>query len=313
MNQKQENKLTRAENVDEVLDFYSGIVASIPALAAAHAALKNDVVLINNKESEKTNILTGKAADKYSARNILRTETLAIGGAIYALGKDTSNNTLIETGDFTESKMTRMRDTALTIFCESVRDIANGVIAQLLPYGIDAARMTAFDGMITAYSDALSAREGAQSVKSGMTGTVETLFDTMDERVETIGKLAHVKQASEPEFFSALESAMVIRNLGESSGVYAGTTPPTETELVFSSTTMNPLTKFKIKNRGTGQLTFFISADGIPAGGSVILTAGEEVIKFAQDLGVVGTTRFWVKNNDATAEGNWRVKRYIGT
>jgi hypothetical protein len=164
---------------------------------------------------------------------------------------------------------------------------------------------------ITNYDNALGAREGAQSIKTGMTSSLGEFVKVMDEICEDIGTLSLVTKSTQPEFYAALQSALVIRNLGESSGVLAGQLAGGETKNLFKNVT--PTTKFKLSNRGATILQYFLNINGGPGTGGVQVNPGEEVIKFGNELGNADATYLNVTNVNPSENGNYRVKRYVNT
>jgi len=312
MNQTQENHLTRAENTDEVMDENAGIVAGVPQLLAKQTDLKNSITAVKQKDQQKGGVLSGKAQDKYDAETLMIDKALEVAAGLFTLGKDTGNNELKDTGDITKSKLTAMRDTQLIPFITNIYDKANANAAALVPYGITAIMITEFLTRITNYDNALGAREGAQSTKTGMTSSLGEFVKSMDEICEDIGTLSLVTKSGFPEFYVSLQSALVIRNLGESSGVLAGELAESETKNLFK-TGITGTTKFKLSNRGATILQYFLNTNGGPGTGGIELNPGEEVIKLASELGNPGATYLNVTNLSATETGNYRVKRYVNT
>ena len=309
MNNKQENKFTRNENVQEVMEDNSAIVGTVPKLQEE----TNELIVLNTaikaKDSERLGVTTGKTLNKADARNELTDIAMAACGSLFALGKNTNRNELIELGKTSRTVFDKMRDTQVLTFCGNINNVVITNSADLGDYGFGAAKQAEFPVKLTAYNDALSEKEGAFSSHKGMTSSLEELFESADDKIEIIMKLSEVLRADQPEFLSTLEAANVIRNLGEESGVYVGVLRESETDNIISNG-IEMTTRFKITNRGVNELQVFMSGDEAPGEGGVILTGGQELMVTGADLGPAGSTHLNITNKSDTTEGKYRIKKY---
>ncbi|MEZ4691322.1 MAG: hypothetical protein R3A12_14635 [Ignavibacteria bacterium] len=141
-------------------------------------------------------------------------EALAVSGAIYAYAKKSGNITLMESMNFTRTKLGRFRDTGLVIELNSIKEKAIEYSEPISRYGITGEKITQFDDNITAYDNALSAKAAGGPTRSGASKSLVTLFNDAGSILDSIDKLMENYLVTETGFYEGYKAARVIKDLG---------------------------------------------------------------------------------------------------
>jgi hypothetical protein len=307
MTKRQENKKTMYQNVDTLLDTNAAKIAGIVALVTKAATLKTKISGITAKDQERSQALSGKAQDKYDAEEKLIAQTLFVSGGLYSYGVDHNDNNAKETGKISESELYKIRDTEVIVKANAVHDVANGLIASLDDYGIDAAVLLKLKNDITDFNNKLGARESATAERGGAIDSLKTLFKETDDLLKTMDVLVDQLKNTEPQFVYEYYLARVIRNLGEIQNTWTGTAAGNTVKNIMNNAG-NYAQIWELTNTGSVDLQIGRGTDSNDMGTPVTVTAGQTIMKTGLELGSTGNSYLNVKNANPT-EGSYKVIR----
>jgi hypothetical protein len=123
-------------NVDAVFADHTTIVDAVPALKAQVLAFHNSYVLLDPLMEQLQLDTKGYAKAKLKARLNLSAIGASICGAIRSYAEDQGDPILITKAKYSPTALKEMRDLVLQQTGQAIYDMANGLAAALLPYGI---------------------------------------------------------------------------------------------------------------------------------------------------------------------------------
>lgn len=99
--------------------------------------------------------------------------------------------------------------------CQGIHDVANSLVANLAPYGVVPAELTAHQTVIDAYVTAVSAPRTAAIMRKGATSEL-TVMATKSMRILTnrMDKMMREFQTSDPVFYQEYFDARIIVDAG---------------------------------------------------------------------------------------------------
>jgi hypothetical protein len=112
---------------------------------------------------------TGLASDKGQLRKAMATATAEVASATNAYAKKAKNNHLAAKTRVTMSDILSGRDTMAADTARNVHAAATGALANLGPYGVTAAKLTALKAAIDAYAASISKPRDAMATASAAT------------------------------------------------------------------------------------------------------------------------------------------------
>ena len=220
-----ENKLSMYGAVIHLLEDNTTKTSTITAIAPALLNFKTLAGEIEAKDTEQDEAATGKTANKRQAKTALINACVRFAANIKALGRNTGNNVLIESGDKKRTFFVTQRDTDLKSQANILLTAANDNAAALIGYGISAGDITDFGDLITAYEPTLGARESSRGVQVAAGKEVVTLFKQADVVLkDVLDGLMENFATSDTQFYNEYKSAREIIDLGGGGG--GGKTPP---------------------------------------------------------------------------------------
>jgi hypothetical protein len=224
MKTKQLNKLTMYLAVEGICDANNTVWQSLVAYASAYADFKNHISNIQTYAQTQTQDITGIAQDKAAARGAMCSVALPIAKAVHAYAVKTGNNTLAKSVDFSMSDLMVGRDVHSRDNCQNIYTFANANVANLVTYGVTAAKLTALTAAIATYNLLLSKPRDAQIVGKTITTNLQSEFDAADVSLTMMDDLS--TQIVNPTFASNYANARAIVDAAASHEVSTGPTPP---------------------------------------------------------------------------------------
>jgi len=171
MTGKEENKLSMYLAIKAVCDRNTSTWQTLQAFADAYADFGARVTNIQNLAQSQAVDSTGLAADKDQLRKAMATAAAEVAGATNAYAKKVKNNDLAAKTNVSVSTFMEGRDTLAATNALNILAIANTNLANLAPYGVTAAKLTALKAKTDAYSASISKPRNA--VASGSTATTQ--------------------------------------------------------------------------------------------------------------------------------------------
>lgn len=214
MNKIQKNKLSMFGRVDSYLIEKEPEYTSNQELKNFADELKTKYDEISNKEDERNNSTKGTSPAKSSAKDSVIESTVAIAGALFTFAKKNNDLVLMEKTNLTRSKLKVKRDVELSIILKSIKDLVQLNIASLAGYGIDAAKLAAFEQRINKFEQAKDELETSGSKKSGTIVSLSQLFIQADDIINSIDKLMEGFRETNLEFYSGYKTARTIKDIG---------------------------------------------------------------------------------------------------
>lgn len=226
MNDNQENRVSMFMAVKKVVDKFTAVWTPVAAFVASYGRFELIMDRILTELGIQETATTGVRTDKLAAQEAMIDQALIVAGAVYAFASDTENNTLREAVNYSYSDLRYVRDTISGERARVIHDQANGVVGSLADYGVDAALLLAFDGLIDAYVDVIAAPRVAITVRKGATSNLADDIKMAEKELkEKMDKLMPQFKAGSPDFYGQYFNARIIVNYkgGSSKGSVTGT------------------------------------------------------------------------------------------
>ena len=187
MNKRQENRLSMFYVVKSTLEENAAIWSGTPAIVTAKAEYDGNVKSLEDALELQLRDIRGHAVDKRNA----------------------------EAMNIVPSELRRYRDSVVAQRCQDVHDLANGVLASLADYGVDAAKLTAFQARINAYLTENTAPRLAITARKNATAVIEELVEeTLTMLNRRMDPLMQGFANTHPEFHRQYTDARIIVDLG---------------------------------------------------------------------------------------------------
>ena len=180
MTTKQQNKLNMYLAVKAVLDANNSIWQPLAAFADGYAGLNTQIGSIQTLEQSQNLDTSGIAQDKQASKVAMATAAIGIALAVRAYAVKTKNNTLAKEVDFNQSDLTGARDTDAVEDCQNIHDAATTNLAALAAYGVTAAKLTALQTAITAFSGLMGKPRQTIASSKTVTQQLSDAFDATD-------------------------------------------------------------------------------------------------------------------------------------
>lgn len=215
MNQYQENRLSMFYAVAQTLLENNAVWSGTPAIVTAAGDLNGNIARLENELEIQVRDIKGHAVDKSNAEEAMIAETLDVAGKVMAFAVANSNEALAEAMNISPSELRRYRDSIVAQRCQDVHDAANGVLASLAGYGVDAAKLLAFQALIDAYLAANTAPRLAITARKNATAAIELLVEeTLDLLHRRMDPLMQGYAITDASFYRLYTDARVIVDLG---------------------------------------------------------------------------------------------------
>jgi len=142
---------------------------TLQAFGDAYADFGTHVQNIQNIAQSQAADSTGLSADKQQLRATMADATVEVANAVYAYAKKARNNDLAAKVNVNRSDILGGRDTTAGDTARSVHASATANLANLGPYGVTAAKLTALKTAIDSYMGSIAGPRDARA--SGATAT----------------------------------------------------------------------------------------------------------------------------------------------
>lgn len=213
MDARMESKLSMYNAVLTHIEANPAITATVPAFATVATTLRTLYNNIVDAAQQEAQIIAGVSINKAETKINLCTEAASIAAAVYAWATSQSNYELKEQMNYSVSRLQQTKDELLVPVCNNIFSSANTNAAALAPYGITAARVTAFQTLIDEYVSVIPAPRNAASNRSAVRTTLINLFNEGDEIMKLqMDKLSVQFKNSNAAFYNAYKNNRVIIN-----------------------------------------------------------------------------------------------------
>lgn len=210
---KQENFLTMAHAVNEVLKKYSTKWANVPRFVQGATELNDlvDLTTIGNAKADSDN--TGATVDKFTAGRIAMKQGISLGkrASIYALDK--GNMDLHRRLRFNRSELEHGHDTEALAKMREVYDLLNGIVAELAPYAVLPADVQHYKKLVDEYDHMLTKpRQLITARKTLNTQVLPANLKNIQETLEVLDAFMHLFEKT--PFYGDYFNARKIVELG---------------------------------------------------------------------------------------------------
>jgi hypothetical protein len=308
MTDKQENKFSMFLSTEQVCADNTAIWTTVPAFGTAFGTFQTGIVGIQNLRVQQETDLKGIAEDKANKQTALISSALGIAKPIVAYANATNNPQLRQEVDYSESDLTRSRDTDVETICTLIHARANTNAAALVAYGVTAPMITDLGTAITDYHPTIAGPRSAIAVRKQQTAAIEQLIKETNEILTgQLDQLIVLFETSAPEFFNSYKNARIIVDLGGGQNTWSGTVGGGTIDNIMDAAG-NDETVWELTNEGTEELKFGRGVNSSDMGTPVTVAAGTTEMRTALELGASGNKFLNVQNQGVT-EGSYKVVR----
>jgi hypothetical protein len=157
----------------------------------------------------------GVTAQKGTAEDVLVQECLAVGGALYALGFDTGDATLMEAGTVNKYALYQQHGHLTLARARNIAEAAWAHTSQLADYGVGEDELAALNAAIAAYETLiLSPREAISERKQYTSILAKELAAADSVLVDKMDRIVARFKNTNPWFYNGYKSARAIKNGG---------------------------------------------------------------------------------------------------
>lgn len=227
MKAKQENKLSMYLAVQAVCDRNQSTWQVLQAFVDGYADFGGRVSNIQNLAQSQSVDPTGLSADKDQLRRAMAEAATEVAGGVYAYAKKVKNNDLAAQTNVSVTTFMDGRDTLAATRALNVHAAATANLANLAPYGVTAAKLTALKAKVDAYSASIT--KPREAVGSGSTATkqMDDEFHAADAVLEDqLDMLMPQFKAANPTFVADYQNARIIVDSGGGKAKAKTPTPP---------------------------------------------------------------------------------------
>lgn len=215
MTKRQENKLTMYEGLLTLLQANSAKGASITGYNDAVTQFSSLLAELMEKSVEVESVSVGKTAAKSDAGDALIGALLPVCSALYVYGRKQNSEEIRGRVSATEARLHTMRDTELASYGNSIVELATANAAGIGPMGITADKIADLKTKADAYTTAIGAKESSVADRKGARGTLDDLFNQIDELLnEEFDRYMELLRSSDTEFYNKYFAARVIKDMG---------------------------------------------------------------------------------------------------
>lgn len=289
MYSRNEAKLSMYNAVLTHIEANAAITATVPAFATVAATLRTTYDNIIDAAQQETLAITGITMDKTEARLALCNEATSIAAAIFAYASSIADNEMKEQVNYPASKLLGTKDELLIPVCNNILSIATANAAAIIPYGVSAARVTAFEDIIEDYQNLIPNPRNAVSSRSAVRTSLINLFKNADLIFKSqLDKLAVQFKTAEEDFYNTYRNNRIILDAATSNTQATGTITDSVTNQPIPNVTINVIDQLytatadaageytiKIPVPGTYNLTFIAGGYTTKIQNGVVVTLGQ--------------------------------------
>lgn len=215
MTPHQENKLVMYGSVIAFEKRFTGLLATIPALAAAFSDFAAAVGLIKSKSKQKEEAVAGKFESKEKAKAALVISLAAATGGLHAYARKNNLEEMKKlTYKVTRASLNKLNQTDFEQKVEILCGLLESNKDNLSNYGVDAAKVTAVRANMNAYLSAKEAHKGGGNEKSGANIAMDEAFAAADDILKgDIDRMMEIPREENPDMYNEYISSRVIKDL----------------------------------------------------------------------------------------------------
>lgn len=215
MNSQQEDKLTMYYTVKSTNERFQPTWITNAVYAATYNLWAAKFALIEQNRDAQTIETTGVTTDKKNKRALMSEKAAFIQNRIQSYANVVNNVELLESVNYSTTKMAMARDTDIVGICNTILSRASANAVALVPYGVTAAIITELQAAITAYSAMVAKPKTVKSQTKTATENLTKLFKEADELLtKRLDLDIELFKTSKPDFYSQYKTARIITPTG---------------------------------------------------------------------------------------------------
>lgn len=220
MTAPQENKLTMYYAVKSINERFQATWITNAVYAATYNLWAAKLVLIEQNRDAQTLETTGVTTDKNNKRALMVDKADFIQNCLQSYADVVNNVELLESVNYSPTKMRMARNTDIVGICNTILSRANANAAAIVAYGVTAAMITELQTAITAYSTALAKPITAKSQTKNATENLTKLFKEADKLLtKRLDLDIELFKVTKPDFYSQYKTSRIIIPKGAKSGL----------------------------------------------------------------------------------------------
>jgi len=215
MNNKQNNYLSSYLAVKVILERYTDVIASIPAMVKLVSAFNDNLQSINSFRQIQDGYSIGVALQKQKEKEDMLTIVLQLSAGVYVYALAAKNLTLQQQVKVSYAGLKKLSDTKLLNRCEIIYKTITGIdINELVDYGINAELVVKLRAEIDDFKGLLAAPRSAIVTRSTSTAKLKELFAATNMLLrEQLDKMMLLFKADHLAFYNEYMSARIIIDL----------------------------------------------------------------------------------------------------
>ena len=218
MNTFQEDHLSMYYSVEDVCQKHRAIWVANAVFSATHDEWAEIIPKIEQNRDLQTLETTGITTDKTSKRAIMTEKALFIQNRLQSYANVTGNSELLESVQYSESKLKKARDTNIVGICNTILGRAKEFAPSILTYGVDETAITDYETSIGAYVLTLASPKVVKSQTKTATENLTKLFkDAENKLTKRMDLDIELFKTSSPEFYSQFKTARIVVSTGNRS------------------------------------------------------------------------------------------------
>ena len=220
MNSRQNAKLNMAQRVLEVFKRYETVCNTKSPMVAAVATLKDDVENIRATQTERVGVnIPASSLEKKDAKTLMVELCMEAVSSLYIIGFENEHKELITLYGISEYSFYSKTNNAILALAKQILVLAKKYATELIPYGIDAAELTAIEKAIENYNSLIAKPMDTIGEKKQKTTNLVQLFAKLDSTLyDKIDKLMVLFKKPNPEFYDEYRTArnIIFKDEGKS-------------------------------------------------------------------------------------------------
>jgi hypothetical protein len=215
MTRIQERTLSMQLGVVSFLKKQAAITATIPQFAVNFTPFEATVNAIRDIEQEQ---LVADSKSNTKSKSDLRMQCVVqlrmVIDALGAYAVGANDNSLLQKTNVTDTHLKSSADTTFASQCDLFYNLAVPLVADLVPYGITAAKLSTFRDDVDSFIDIIPQPRQTIISRANSTEQLVTLFAQAKTQLERISKLVAIKRLTEPTFFNIFTESTKIVSSG---------------------------------------------------------------------------------------------------
>jgi Carboxypeptidase regulatory-like domain len=264
MTSKNEAKLNMYNAVAAFAQTNAAVINTIPALTTAVAAFNVKRQQLIDAAEQEAQVIVGITQNKTNLKKSLCQTAASHAAALFALAASLGDEELKAKAKMAASDLFKLKDDELTVKMQNLSADITANQAGLVAYGITPAMLTAFNTLITAYSNAVPSPRNAASIRKAAAELLKNLFKETDAILKLqVDKIALQFKNTNKPFHDEYRSNRVIVNAPVQNTKLTGTVKASANNQNLADVLVQVLnTAYTGSTNGSGKYLFKVPVSG---------------------------------------------------